>query len=77
MGTSRPEKNDEVRCWKEDFGGLLAGFSVVEMKRAEDPGAGVFGSGKPWSLHSGVQGEAKDRRLGPPALPVPIASFTV
>jgi hypothetical protein len=40
----------------------------------------VFGptrSGRPWSFEAGGAGNTRERSENPPALPVPIASFTI
>ena len=52
-------------------------LKVFEKSRAVDVGFGVVGMGKPWSFRPGVQSQGKDRSVAPPALPVPIASFTI
>jgi hypothetical protein len=47
------------------------------MKRSEFPLLSLVGSGKPWSFQAVSHGEARDRGVAPPALPIPIASFTI
>jgi hypothetical protein len=52
-------------------------LKVFEKSRVVDVGFGEGGMGKPWSFRPGVQSQGKDRSAAPPALPVPIASFTI
>lgn len=52
-------------------------FVAGPRAQSEDSGFSVVGVGKLWLLHSGAQSQAKDRGIVPPALPVPIASFTI
>lgn len=52
-------------------------LKVFEKSRAVEVGFGEGGMGKPWSFRPGVQSQGKDRSVAPPALPVPIASFTI
>jgi hypothetical protein len=52
-------------------------LKILQESRTQDAGFGVAGIGKAWSVQAGVQSQAKDRGVAPPALPVPIASFTI
>ena len=70
--------NAGVMREREGFVGGASGLDGAGSKAGSDePGFSVVGIGKLLSLHSGAQSQAKDRGIAPPALPVPIASFTI
>jgi hypothetical protein len=72
-GKERDRRDREVRRAE----GREKSLKVFEKSRAVEVGFGVVGMGKPWSTRPGVESQGKDRSVAPPALPVPIASFTI
>jgi hypothetical protein len=52
-------------------------LKVFEKKRLDEVSFGVVAMGKPWLVQPGIQSQARDRSAAPPALPVPMASFTI
>lgn len=70
-------KKGGIRDGKDGMGLVEEVDGVGPTKRFEVPMSTLAGAGKPWSFQAGVHGEARDRGIAPPALPIPIASFTI
>jgi hypothetical protein len=58
--------------------GLEEELCVDDLKtRSGEPETKVLALGKILSLQAGVIGQSKDRGIAPPALPIPIVTFTI
>jgi hypothetical protein len=62
---------------KKGGGGGKEPGSELGKGRVDESVFGLTRSGMPWSFEAGVAGNARERSENPPALPVPIASFTI